>query len=255
MMLLWAAMGAGLMGGALSGLFGIGGGVVLVPLLGLALHLDQHEAQGLTLAAMLLPNGAPAVWHYRQAGVRVQWRLVGLLILGFIGGVWFGARIANLIPAVPLRWCFITFLLWMAIRAFLPKSNVEAHETDALRFNPLVVLIAVCIGACGGLGSGLLGIGGGIVLIPLMRRFFRLNQHEAQVTSLAVMLPPIGLPGIWVYAQGHPLPWKPLGMVAFGFAIGAYLGARLATRLRGPKLQRIFAGMILLLAFLLMWRN
>ena len=78
---LLAGLGTGLCGGLLSGLFGIGGGIVMVPLLGLVLGLDQHRAQGATLAAMLLPTSLPAVLEYRRRGITTSLPLVAVLVL------------------------------------------------------------------------------------------------------------------------------------------------------------------------------
>ena len=95
---LLAGLGTGLCGGFLAGLFGVGGGIVMVPLLGLILKLDQHRAQGATLAAMLLPTGLPAVLQYRRRGIASSVPLVGVLILAFLFGIYGGATVANQIP-------------------------------------------------------------------------------------------------------------------------------------------------------------
>lgn len=242
----------GAAGGLLSGAFGIGGGIVLVPLLGGLLHLDQHQAQGAALAAMLLPNGLPAVLHYRRQGVKVDARLVGLLLVGFVLGVAGGATVANLLPEQGLRWSFIAFLLLLAVRTWTQHRSAQAEAPDSA-WN---VTDALWIGAVGGTASGLLGIGGGIVIIPLLAWRMGYGQHRAQVTSLALMLPPIGLPGVWIYARSHPegLPWRVLIGVALGFAMSAYLGARVATRLQGPKLRLMFVGLMVLMAALLVWK-
>lgn len=249
-----AGFGSGLGGGVLSGMFGIGGGVVLVPLLGLALGLNQHQAQGVTLAAMLLPNGLPAVLHYRRRGVRILWRLVGLLVLGFLGGVALGSWLANRIPEVPLRWGFTALLVFMAYRMLAPGGRAEDRpELEALPGGAWPA--AVLIGIAGGVASGLLGIGGGLVIIPLLAFAFAMPQHQAQATSLAVMLPPIFLPGVLVYAEAQRgLPWAILGGVALGFMAGAALGARLATSVKGPSLRIAFAVVMVGMAVLLLLR-
>ncbi len=228
----------GAAGGLLSGAFGIGGGIVLVPLLGVLLGLDQAGAQGMALAAMLLPNGLPAVWHYHRQGVKVDRGLVLTMLPGFLVGVTLGALAANAIPLLALRLVFVAFLFAMAYRiGSQGRSGVE-HEARAW-----TLADALVIGAIGGLASGLLGIGGGVVIIPLLTWRLGYAQHRAQVTSLALMLPPIGLPGVWVYAKAHPhgLPWVALGGVALGFAAAAMLGARWATATQGPRLRKAFA--------------
>lgn len=242
----------GLLGGLLSGLFGIGGGIVMVPLLGLLLHLNQHQAQGVTLAAMLLPSGLPAVLHYRRAGVRIRGALVGFLVAGFLGGVLTGSAVANLIPPVPLRWGFVAFLAFLVVRFARQRAPGGGDPpSPELAWRALVVP-GLVTGFAGGVASGLLGIGGGIVVIPLLAWWLHLPQLEAQVTSLALMLPPIGLPGVLVYARAQGgLPWLALGGVALGFAGGAFLGARLATRLGGPRLRRGFLMLLAAMAVLL----
>lgn len=247
-----AGLGAGLAGGVLSGLFGIGGGIVLVPMLALALGLDQHRAQGVTLSVMMLPVGLPAVLHYRRSGVRILWPLVGILIFGFLFGVLAGSELANAIPERPMRWGFVVFLLLVALRMITQKSGGKGR-TGAMDLPTQEYWIpGMVIGFSGGLASGLLGIGGGLIIIPLVAWWLGLSQIEAQVTSLAVMLPPIGLPGVLVYAQAQRgFPWVLMGGVGLGFAMGAYLGARGATRMKGTYLRRAFAGLVVLAAVLL----
>jgi hypothetical protein len=252
-----ASLLAGACGGVLSGLFGIGGGIVLIPLLALALRLDQHQAQGVTLAAMLLPNGLPAVLYFRGQGIRIPWATVGQLTAGFVVAVWAGAKIACWIPESPLRWGFALLLMVMAIRTVMQKSQVPklrqpGQDLDLAGTWPW----ALAIGAAGGLASGLLGIGGGLIMVPLLARFLKLTQHEAQAASLTLMLAPIGLPGVWVYAHsGVGLLWVPLAGVAVGFMLGAYNGARIAARLKGARLRQAFAGLMAIMAVLLVLRN
>ena len=125
-----ASVVAGLGGGVLSGLFGVGGGMVLIPLLGLTLGLNQHQAQGVALAAMLLPNGLPAVLYMRRQGIPIHWVLVGFLTLGFLPAVWVGARIANLIPEPALRLGFACVLAALAGYSLLrPHSAPEAEAS------------------------------------------------------------------------------------------------------------------------------
>lgn len=251
-----AGLASGLAGGLLSGLFGLGGGLVLIPLLGAFLGLAQHQAQGLTLAAMLLPNGLPAVLEYRRRGVRMWGHLTGFLVLGFLVGAWGGAMTAHLIPAKEMRWLFIAFLCVMALRTLLKREGQSRVEDARLLTLQESWLPGLVTGLVGGLASGLLGIGGGVIMIPMLCGWLRLSQHEAQLASLAMMLAPVGLPAVWVYARsGAGLPWFILGGVACGFLLGAYLGARVAGRVKGPKLRLWFACITLAMAILLAIRG
>ncbi|HEX9008750.1 MAG TPA: sulfite exporter TauE/SafE family protein [Holophagaceae bacterium] len=253
---LLAGLATGLSGGVLAGVFGVGGGLVMVPLLGLILGLDQRQAQGATLAAMLLPTGLPAVLEYRRRGIHTSLRLVTILILGFLAGITGGAAVANGIPAAALRWGFIAFLLVIAMHTWRRKEPAAVDRGgEPLDLSQGPWRFGLPIGALAGVVSGLTGLGGAIVVIPLLAGRFRMTQHEAQLTSLAMLLPPIGLPGVIVYARsGSGLPWLVIGGVAVGFAFGAYLGARVATRLRGVRLKQAFAALAVAMALLLAFR-
>ena len=250
-------LATGACGGILAGLFGVGGGIVMVPLLGLILGLDQHRAQGATLAAMLLPTGLPAVIQYRRRGVTTSLRLVGVLVLAFLFGIYGGATVANLIPATPLRWGYASFLVLLACMTIYRREPVPVDRlAEPLDLSTGLWTWGLPIGFLAGALSGLTGLGGAVVVIPLVASRFRMSQHEAQLTSLMMLLPPIGLPGIYVYAKAQGgLPWLVIGGVALGFAAGGLAGARLATRMHGTKLKQIYAGVVLLMALLVVLRR
>ena len=225
-----ASLGAGVSGGVLSGLFGIGGGIVLIPLLGLVLGLDQHQAQGVALAAMLLPNGLPAVLYMRRMGILIHWALVldahrRVPARGLAGGPDRQPDPGNA-AAAGLR-----LLLLAAGRA--DPAPAGAGQRTRPSAAPLALdrawLPGLAIGLLGGLASGLLGIGGGILMIPLM----------VWLAAAAPARGPDHQPG--AHAGPHRpargcgstpadsgLPWLALGGVAVGFLAGAYGGARIA---------------------------
>jgi uncharacterized protein len=239
-----ASLGMGV--GAMSGFMGIGGGAMLTPLLLMTLGVSQHRAQGIALAALLPPVGLPAVLAYRKGGVRILPRIVVLLVLGFMGGSYGGARIAHLVPARELGLVFALFLLYSAYKT-LTKKTEETIETSAPgdHMDAKVLAIGICAGAL----SGLLGIGGGLVAQPLLQRYARLSRLEAQATTLAMLLPPIGLPAVYVYAkESGGLPLVLLLAVALGFATGAGFGARASTRAKPTTALRIYAGALVLMA-------
>jgi len=235
---LTSGIAAGLFAGALSGVFGIGGGIVLVPLLALLLGLDQHKAQGITLAVLILPIGLPAVLSYLHH-TSIRWSLVVALVVGFVLGVTGGARVANWIPEVPLRVLFILFLVGVGIHGWKGEAAEPGVRT---RRGIEATGHGLWIGLLAGALSGLLGIGGGIVMVPLLVHVLGLSRMEAQGTSLAAMLPPIGLPGVLVYASAQgELPWRVIAIVVVGFAAGALAGARIAARMSSQRLERAFS--------------
>ena len=107
-------------------------------------------------------------------------------------------------------------------------------------------IILIIIGLLSGILSGLVGVGGGILMIPLLIIFLGLTQHEAQGTALFAMLPPIGiLAAINYYKEGF-VKWEYAIVIAFTFVIGGYLGSKLSLSLPPQMVRRIF-GVIMLL--------
>ena len=105
---------AGVTGGIASGMFGIGGGVIVVPVLGLLLGFSQHRAQGTSLVALIPPTGLLAVIAYAHAGY-VSWQTGLLLIPGvFLGGI-AGGSIAKKIPSAKMRRIFAVLMLLLGI--------------------------------------------------------------------------------------------------------------------------------------------
>jgi uncharacterized membrane protein YfcA len=103
----------GVAAGILSGLFGIGGGVVIVPGLLLFARMVPEKAIGTSLAALLLPVGALGAWHYYRHGY-VDVRVALLIAAGVLLGAWLGAHLALRLPAHDLQRAFAVFLLFMA---------------------------------------------------------------------------------------------------------------------------------------------
>ena len=107
-------------------------------------------------------------------------------------------------------------------------------------------IILIIIGLLAGILSGLVGVGGGILMIPLLIIFLGLSQHQAQGTALFAMLPPIGiLAAINYYKEGF-VKWEYAIVIAFTFVIGGYLGSKLSLSLPPQMVRRIF-GIIMLL--------
>ncbi|MEJ2648802.1 MAG: sulfite exporter TauE/SafE family protein [Sedimentisphaerales bacterium] len=110
----------GLITGILSGLFGIGGAIIIIPSLVLLFGLTQHMAQGTTLALMVPPIGLLAAWTYYTKGF-VDLKIAVFICLGFFFGGLIGAKLAIQIPELMLRRLFGFFLLLVALRMILTK--------------------------------------------------------------------------------------------------------------------------------------
>lgn len=114
--LLYVAIGFG--AGILSGLFGIGGGIVIVPALVLAAKFEQQAAVGTSLGALLLPVGALGAWSYYREG-HLQWRASLWLALGLFVGAYLGARLGHSLGDTNLRRLFAVLLSGMAIKMWV----------------------------------------------------------------------------------------------------------------------------------------
>lgn len=113
------------------------------------------------------------------------------------------------------------------------------------------IILCIVLGLFAGALSGLMGIGGGIILIPALVYLFGLTQHQAQGTTLALMVPPIGLLAAWTYyRQGH-VNMTIAVFVCLGFFVGGLFGAKLAAGLSNELLQKAF-GILLLVTGLRM---
>lgn len=115
-------------------------------------------------------------------------------------------------------------------------------------------LLVLLIGLCGGLLVGLLGIGGGIVLVPAMVHLLHMDQHTAQGTSLFVLLPPIGLGALLEYRKKGDVDFRAGILCALGILIGGYLGGRLAVPMSSDHLKEWFGGFLMVSAVLLWGR-
>lgn len=101
-------------------------------------------------------------------------------------------------------------------------------------------LMLVGIGAAVGVLSGLIGVGGGVVLVPVFVYLLGMSQHQAQGTSLAILIPPIGILAAWTYyRQGH-VDLRVAALICLGFVFGGLFGAKIATALPSAVLKRIF---------------
>lgn len=111
--------------------------------------------------------------------------------------------------------------------------------------NQLIILLAV--GLIAGFLSGLIGIGGGIVIVPVLVYFFSMNQKTAQGTTLFMFLLPIGIMGVYNYYKAGHVDFKSAGIMAITFIVGSYLGSKTAITIDTKLVKQIFAVSIILI--------
>lgn len=260
------SLGFGLVVGFSLGLTGGGGSIFAVPLLVYGLGIPAGEAMGISLAAV----GATALFgmvHRLRAG-EVE-LMTGLLfsIAGMLGAP-FGTWVRGAVPETTLLGLFSVLMLLVAGRMWLKagrsgaeaRALVEPAATDepgptcrrdaqgVLRLTSRCATLLFVVGLATGVLSGLFGVGGGFVIVPALVFFSRMGIHRAVATSLLV-ISLIGVAGV----MSHVVAGKTLSLpITLWFVVGAivgmWLGTRAGRRLSGPRLQKIFAGAIVLVA-------
>jgi uncharacterized membrane protein YfcA len=180
----WLALALiGVVGGILSGLFAIGGGILMVPLLVWRAQLDQRRASATSLAA-ILPAAVVGSATYLAHG-EVDIAAAAFIAIGAAGGAAIGGLLLRRIPLVALRWMFIIFILAVAARLLF----LTPQRGEDLALSTGVALGYVALGLVMGVASGLFGIGGGIIAVPLLVSFFAVSDLVAKGTSLLVTIP------------------------------------------------------------------
>lgn len=178
----WRGLLIGAIAGMLSGLFGVGGGIVIVPALLALTSMERKLAHGTSLAATL-PIAAASLVTYSVNG-NVDWPVAACLAAGAIVGAVVGTQLLQVIPKTPLTIIFIVTILATAIRLLLSD---EATGRDTLSVLGVVALVA--IGFITGTLAGLLGIGGGVIMVPVLVVLFAEVPVIAKGTSVAVIVP------------------------------------------------------------------
>jgi uncharacterized membrane protein YfcA len=230
----------GVVGGLLSGLFAIGGGIIMVPLLTTFAKLDQRVASATSLAA-IVPTSIVGSITYFAAG-EVDIAAAGIVSAGAIVGAFVGTAWLRRIPVALLRWMFIAFILVIAARLFF----ITPQRGDPTDLTPLIAAQYVILGLAMGILSALFGIGGGIIAVPAFISIFAISDLVAKGTSLAVMIPTsvVGTVSNWRAGTVDVRAGLVLGAAATiasipGAALALILPARLSTVLFGVLLVAV----------------
>ena len=244
------------MAGIAAGLFGIGGGIIIVPALVYLMKFPLILANGTSLAALLLPVGIFAVIEYYKSNF-VNIKIASLIALGLLTGVIGGAQIAQKLSTEYLQMAYGFFLLYVTFRFIDIKelvnkitnkkteksSNDENYEIK--KAHPFLIYI---FGILAGIMSGMFGIGGGLIIVPFLLTAMNFHPKMAIGTSLAALLLPVGLPGIFVYHKAGNLDFVYAGLVALGILIGSVFGAKISLSLPTKTIKKIYGIFVFLIA-------
>jgi hypothetical protein len=249
-------------------LTGAGGGILAVPLLVFVLHLSLAQAAPIGLLAVGLAAALGAVLGLREGTVRYR----AALLIGGAGMLMapLGVHLAQRVPNGPLTIAFAGVLAWAAISMY-KRGNIARQGSSAEKGDSVLpcvrspvtgrfVWTAPCAqlltgtGLASGFLSGLLGVGGGFVIVPVLTRYSDLAAESVVGTSLAVIAL-VSLSAVASAAAHGAIDWP----IALPFACGAgsalLAGRRLAARWSRSTLQRSFALLSLFVALVLLWRG
>lgn len=252
----------GLIAGILAGLLGVGGGIVIVPMLEFCFswqHIDEsvimHLALGTSLASIMFTSVSSFMAHHRRGAV--DWTIVRRITFGILVGTFLGGFVAARMSTGFLKVFFCLFLYFVATNMLLDKKPKASRELpDAKGMFGMGGLI--------GAVSSFVGIGGGTLSVPFML-FCNVEGHRAVGTSAAIGLP-IALAGTLSYllnglgeAARPELCWgyiylpALIGIVAASVCT-APLGARIAHALPVAKLKKVFACFLYVVATRMLWK-
>lgn len=238
---LMAAIGLG--AGVLSSLFGIGGGLVMVPALHYGLRVEWGQATAVSLAAIALQTPTGVFGHARRGAV--DWRMAVHLSLGGLGGVAIGDRLE---PHIAVPWLKLLFAVLMALAAWRLVAG-SPRTAGAGGHHPLALLV---VGLCAGIVSQLLGIGGGLITVPVLA-LMGTAMHVAVGSSLVPVFTNAAVATGIHLAEGRDLR---AGLVlGLGSLAGVPLGVRIAHALPDRNLRRVFASALVLAAIAVAWTS
>jgi len=232
-----ALLGTGLIGGVFAGVFGVGGGLIMVPLLLWWAQMEQKRAHATSLLA-ITPAAIVGAIAYGIGGV-FEWRVAIFVAAGSIVGAQLGAWLLRRINVGVLRWAFIVFIALSAVGLFFQVPNREGTLTLTL----LVGVLLFVLGLGMGISAGLFGVGGGVIVVPALMLFFGQSDLLAKGVSLLAMAPG-SISGSIAHLRHHTASLRDGAWVALGAIITTPVGALLAFAL-SPRVAAILFALLL----------
>lgn len=117
------------------------------------------------------------------------------------------------------------------------------------------IFLYILLGLTAGVLSGLVGIGGGILIVPSLVLLFGMTQHQAQGTSLAVLIPPVGILAAMTYYKQGFIDLRVAGLICAGFVIGALFGAKISVSLSDAVMKKVFGGILFLVSLKMLFNK
>jgi uncharacterized protein len=239
----------GLAAGFLSGLFGVGGGVLMVPALVIVLAMGQRLAHGTSLAA-IVPIALAGVVGYALEG-EIDWAASAFLIVGSAGvGARIGTHLLHVLPQRALALTFGAVLLATAARMVLDNSDATGRPDLTVG----LALALVAVGVVAGTLAGLLGVGGGIIMVPAMVLLVGIPAAVAKGSSLAVIIP-TAIVGTQRNLQRRNADLRVAVIVGLSGMVSSFLGSQISVGLDERLSNRLFAALLVFVGLKMLWDN
>ncbi len=229
----------GFLAGVFGGLVGLGGGIIMIPLMVGVLKLDQHRAHGTSLVALVFTGISGAVAYGLRGTVDVTAAV--LMAATAMVTARAGAHFAHSLPEWKLKHFFGGFLVFVSFLLLL-KPHLLHSQGTVTEWQKIIVLLFT--GAFTGFLSGMMGVGGGTIMVPAMVLLAGFTQHTAQGSSLLAMAP-AGAAGAFTYWKRGNVQTDVLPGLIPGILIGTYLGGTLAHVFSDRMLTIVFVGVLI----------
>lgn len=236
----------GVLAGFMAGLFGVGGGILIVPGLVIVAGMAQKLATGTSLAAVLPISVASLVTYVAHGNI--DWPAALWLSIGAVLGAVLGTKLLTVLPARTIAVLFIALLVVSAIRLYF---EVDAGGRSAVALGLALALVGIGFGA--GILAGLLGVGGGIVLVPAMILLIGITPVLAKGTSAAVIIP-TAIIGTLRNRQSGNTDLHAATVVGVAGIVTAAIGGILADRISDDLSNGLFATLLAAVAIRLIWQ-
>lgn len=230
----------GVAAGFLSGLFGVGGGILIVPGLVLVARFPQRLAHGTSLAAVvpIAISSTASFWLHGN----IDWPAAMFLAAGAVGGAVAGTRLLHVLPHRTLGFAFAGVLLASAVRLF-----VAADAAGRGAITPWTAVALVLAGVVTGVLAGLLGVGGGTVMVPAMVLLFGIPAVVAKGTSLAVIVP-TAVMGTWRNRSRGNADLRAAAILGVAGVASAFLGGYVSDRMTESVSNTLFSLLLTVVA-------
>ncbi len=239
----------GFLAGVFGGLVGLGGGVIMIPLVILAYKLPQRQAQGTSLVVVIFSGLAGALTYGWKGSIDVGAAL--LLGAAAVFSTRAGVRYGNALPEHNLRRYFGAFLIAVSL-LLTAKPYIGVYALTPAGWLKSFALLAV--GLATGFISGLLGVGGGVFMVSAMVLLAGMNQHIAQGSSLLAIVPTAAVGAHTYRKHGNVATVLLPGLIA-GVLLGTYAGGSIALALPEGSLRLIFAAVLAFLGIRYVWNS